>query len=277
MIVVPRTVSLLALLSLWSCTSPTPHRAVGPVFKRQPQSLQSSDTRAAVRQWSVGRTPVPGGGNGWQFRPFVSDTEFDVDIRESGVLLPFFEDVRFENDISMRLVGVDGALDLGPAVVSCTLAVPQLEDERTLGPESDGGGYFALGASIPFLSKDRWQLGGSMKLSALSTDVASELPTSTVEVDLDALAADVSVSVAYAASSDSLASLSPYGGLGVRVVDGVQDFGASGDLEFDAVLPYAFVGLSVNWRPTEDLGLGIESHVLVGQINGFQLSLVASF
>ena len=233
----------------------------------------------ARSQWSVGRTPAPGGGTGWQLRPFVSVNEFDVDIRERGT---FMENARFKDNVKMQLVGIEGSLDFGSAIVSGTLATPDLEDDRSLGAESDGGAYFAIGARLPLLSKDKWSLGSSLELSALSTDVvsASTATASTATIgaaDLAAIAADLSLTAAYTASSDALAAVSPYGGLGVRFIDGVQDFGATGNLEFDAVLAYTFVGLSLNWRPTEDLGFGIESHVLVGQINGFQLSFVASF
>jgi hypothetical protein len=273
MIHVLRIASLLAILSAGSCIS-TSHPGLREAVDRSPPCFQDQENQANGTNWSVAHTPVPGGGDGWQVRPFASLNEFDVDIRNSATLPPSLVSVRFQDNVKMRLVGLEGSVDVGPAVLSCVLAAPDFEDDRSPGPDTDNGAYFAMRASLPLLSIDKWILGSSIELGALSSDVTS---SSTASSDLTALFADVSLNAAYTASPDALAALSPYGGIGLRVLDGLQDFGALGHIEFDAALAYAFVGIALNWQPTEDLGLSLESHVLVGQINGFQLSFVASF
>jgi hypothetical protein len=83
--------------------------------------------------------------------------------------------------------------------------------------------------------------------------------------------------VAWTPGPTTLYAFAPYGGLGHLYIDGVHRLETGPYAEADARLTFGFVGVACEWRPRVDRQLSLHAEWLVGELDGFAISLALTF
>lgn len=172
-------------------------------------------------------------------------------------------------DLSTSLVRI---LYVGHSVaVGARVGIPLVEYES--GSEQDES---LLGGAEVSLALARWDRVGLLsRATADFGSAAMELPQGTS--DLAWFQADALLGVSYLPNPQSAYALSPAAGFGCRLIDGFQDFDRGSTEEFDASLPYVFLGANWNQSFGTASRWSADAMLLVGDIHGFQVCISLFF
>ena len=141
--------------------------------------------------------------------------------------------------------------------------------------EYDGSG-FLIGARGNWSESiyDRWTFGSELSLLLANCDVDSDMAAG---AQLRWVQVDARVGIAWMPSPEALFALSPYGGLGLRFLDGLQEDDGGNYLgEFDGNGLYLFLGANALWCPTDQLVTSVDLGINLGAVEGLSLSVLLS-
>ena len=226
--------------------------------------------------WKHGPTVVLGSGTGFFAATFYESSVFEID---TGLSFPVSGAVN-NGELEYSVSGVSAGTATQDLSFELLLGVADFEERNGTGTGTDDGliaggrvswspyqeGHLSCGADIALV-------GGLATIPGTSD---GNFGSPIVDTTLRWMQADIRGAVSYVPSSRSLFSAAPMFGAGVRLIEGLQETRVA-DVEFDANRFYLMGGLSTNWRPSDDFQLGLETQVMIGQIEGISFSLNFSF
>ena len=251
--------------------------SVVPARTESCNAWQAIDTDGAAPQRTEDPTDLPptrigpvivsGERSGFIASVRLESVAIDMDGRNSGTVGIRSGEVNVTSLLaSYGIAEVNSTLDalLGTASVSES-------DNR----EYEGSG-FQIGARGNWSKSifDRWTFGSEFSLLLANCDVDSDAAP---EAQLRWAQVDARAAVAWMPSPDAVFALSPYGGLGLRFLDGLQEDGQGNYLgEFDGDGFYVFLGANALWRPSDQYAACVDLGLNLGAVQGLSLSLLLS-
>jgi len=231
---------------------------------QEPQAQDPEDALPPLSRWSTLLGPMHGERDALQVALHHESVEFDLDngsrarVEASGIRAAW----------CAQDWGVEGGFYL-PSV-----QVDEQEASDASGSHLLLGGFtLGLGQAAGLALQSRLSVGVGQSDVALF-DSSTTSPAST---DLRWFQADATLGATYSPSAEASFALSPSAGLGFRYVDGFHEFPDQRTVEFDAPLPYAFVGLHWMQCIGDSSRWTLESTAMVGELQGFQASLSLFF
>jgi hypothetical protein len=222
--------------------------------------------------WRVGPVLLNGTGRGLLVALFHEGVSFDVTGAPGSQAGRAFLSGEVDGDTNGLSVG----MTWGRVSVEALLGVATFAENGGGQVETEPGIVGGVRAGCNVLQVGRLAFGLDGAFTGGQAEINSLAGSGS---ELRWIQGDLRAAAAYAPSSDALLSFAPFGGVGLRLVDGLQDLRAPspGDEEFEATLVYGIVGASANWRPEIGFQAGVEANVLVGDMQGITVSLVFSY
>lgn len=190
----------------------------------------------------------------------------------------FYESVEFDTEASapatMRFAGLRYAHCGESWAFDAALSSPRVTVDDELGDESGAAFFVAAGASTNWMMSDSFALQPHLVIGYGQCQVSLPLQSAPgrADTDLEWFQSDLTLTASYLPSADSEYALFPSGGLGFRYIDGFHDYANGSTREFDAVLPYGFVGMHWSQCVGASSRWAIEATAMFGQLEGIQIS-----
>jgi len=245
-----------------------------PEVKLAEQALEADRTGDLLTEEAFGLPPtrvgpviVGGERSGYIASVRLESVALDMDGRNSGTTGIRSGEVSFTS-----LLASYGIADEN-YTLEAVLGTARVSESDNF--EYEGSG-FQIGARGNWSKSifDRWTFGSEFSLLLANCDVDSD---AAANAQLRWAQLDARAAVAWMPSPDAVFALSPYGGLGLRFLDGLQEDDGGGYLgEFDSEGLYLFLGANALWRPSDHLVTCVDLGLNLGAIQGFSLSLLLS-
>jgi len=154
------------------------------------------------------------------------------------------------------------------------LASPGITTEDAYSTNDTGAYFLGAGAATALLLSERLAIHPKASIAVGNTDtqLPGPLTGTSLDTDLTWIQSDSAVALSYLPLTDADYSLSPSLGAGYRYIDGFHDFRNGSTQEFDAQLPYGFLGMHWSQCVGQSSRWALEGMVMVGQLQGFQIS-----
>lgn len=255
--------ALACAASLPACAgAPAPAVATGLALTPGPQEPAT----AAKRPWMHGFAPAPGAGSGKALALRHESTTVDIDDKDAFV-------ASVDGDVNFDLTGVQYAFAAGANVIRWTLATVACASDA-LAEDSDAGVFGGAAFAFPIARTGRFAWAGDAGFHGGTFDWQQPAYG---ETSVGWFQYDLRAGLAYAPLPTSRAAVSPRAALCVRMIDGVQDLGVGGTTDFDAVAPYALLGVGGHVRTGARSRLGFDLHGMVGDLQGFEFAISFQF
>jgi hypothetical protein len=254
---------LACLAALPACLGTTTQTAARRITTDPFAQEQSA---AAEQPWAQGFAPVPGVGSGKSLTLRHESTTIDIDDKDS-------LKATVHGDVDFDLAGLQYAFAAGACLYRVTLATVACEN-RVPDEGSDAGAFGGVAVAFPIARMGRFVWAGDAGFHGGLVDWQQPAFGDT---SVGWFQYDLRAGCAYAPAPTSSAAIAPRAALGVRAIDGIQDLGDGGTTDFDAVAPYALLGVGAHMRTGARSRLSLDLHGLVGDVQGFEFAISFQF
>lgn len=214
--------------------------------------------------------------NSWRLRPLVESLEYSID-RRTQADPGDYSSVTLEGTVKQEGYGLEIGHNFGPLPLYAKITSFRLGDDERV--ESDQGLRLALGANPRVAQVGNWAVSADAFVGTLQTDTRARGTVTALPIrsDIRSFEAGIGLDVHYVPSLDAAFAIAPFVGGHFLYGDGVQNYSSGDSSEMDYSAAYARGGIDCVWQSENRFSLGARLAVLVGEVEGFQLSLEARF
>ncbi len=250
---------LPGLSSAQRSNGPATAEATSSLLQQDPDALRETQQYQPTPRWRSLAGPMRAESNSFGISAFYETSEFDTTDN--------FKTTQETRGLRALLCHEHWALD-------AVLASPSITTEDEYSKDDSGAYFLAAGASTAWPLSDRLAIHprASLGLGHTASQLPSPLAGTSLDTELEWFQGDIAAAISYLPLADADYSLSPSMGVGYRYIDGFHDFQNGSTQEFDAQLPYGFLGMHWSKCIGQSSRWALEGMAMVGQLQGFQVS-----
>jgi hypothetical protein len=220
--------------------------------------------------------PTPEEPTPWRIRSLAESVEYSID-RRTGADPGDYRSVTLEGTVKQEGLGIEVGHNFGRLPLYAKFTSAQLSDAG--GVDSDQGFRLALGTTPRVAQVGNWAVTADAFVGTLQAAVRANGTTTSLPIrsDIRSVEAGFGLDVHYVPNSDAAFAIAPFLGAHYLYGDGVQDYSSGNSSELDYGAAYGKAGIECNWQSESGFTVGTRLSLLVGEVEGFQLSLEARF